>query len=249
MEFTVPAGWGELTQEQLRKVLGLLAIFGEEPDGMLRAKMWALLYFCDVEIVRSTDAGWLCREKGRGQAFLLNDALLPGILEVLDWMERPEEMTVRIEQVDGCKAVDMWLRGVPFGLYLQLENYYQAFLQTQDGAQLGKMARILYQVPEGRVLPSDGHVPVAVLFWYMAVKRRLSGVFGHFLRPVGSGQDVGTQASQMEMMNAQIRLLTKGDVTKNARVLECDTWYALTELDALARESEEFKRKYGRKNV
>ena len=44
-------------------------------------------------------------------------------------------------------------------------------------------------------------------------------------------------------MNAQIRALTKGDVTKEQQVLALDTLRALTELDAQAREYEELKKK------
>ena len=47
-------------------------------------------------------------------------------------------------------------------------------------------------------------------------------------------------------MNAQIRALTKGDITKERDILNMDTWRALTELDALAREYEEINRKYGK---
>ena len=48
-------------------------------------------------------------------------------------------------------------------------------------------------------------------------------------------------------MNAQIRALTKGDVTKEAQILALDAMRALTELDALAREYEELNRKYPKK--
>lgn len=37
-------------------------------------------------------------------------------------------------------------------------------------------------------------------------------------------------------MNAQIRALTKGDVTKELEILALDTWRALTELNAQAKE-------------
>ena len=47
-----------------------------------------------------------------------------------------------------------------------------------------------------------------------------------------------------DAVNAQIRALTKGDVTKEKEVLAIDTWRALTELDALAKEYDEFNRKY-----
>ena len=44
-------------------------------------------------------------------------------------------------------------------------------------------------------------------------------------------------------MNAQIRALTKGDVTKEAEVLALDTWRALTELNVQAKEYKELNAK------
>ena len=43
-------------------------------------------------------------------------------------------------------------------------------------------------------------------------------------------------AMLQEAMDAQIRALTKGDITKEAEILALDTWRALTELNAQARE-------------
>lgn len=43
-------------------------------------------------------------------------------------------------------------------------------------------------------------------------------------------------------MNAQIRALTGGDITKEEAVLSMDTWRALTELEAKAKEAEDIKR-------
>ena len=74
----------------------------------------------------------------------------------------------------------------------------------------------------------------------------VSDIFCHFFKPAANGS-AGTQEDQREVMNAQIRLLTKGDVTKQKYILEeTDTWTALAELDALAKEAEEIKRKYGK---
>lgn len=39
-----------------------------------------------------------------------------------------------------------------------------------------------------------------------------------------------------EGMDSQIRDITKGDITKEAQILRLDTWRALTELNAQARE-------------
>ena len=46
-----------------------------------------------------------------------------------------------------------------------------------------------------------------------------------------------------EAMNAQIRALTGGDITKEKQIEKSDVWRALTELDAKAREAEELNDK------
>ena len=47
-------------------------------------------------------------------------------------------------------------------------------------------------------------------------------------------------------MNAEIRALTGGDITKENQVLSMDCWRALTELNEKAREAQEWNEKYGR---
>ena len=58
---------------------------------------------------------------------------------------------------------------------------------------------------------------------------------------LGSGQqDIYSQLR--ESTNAMIRALTGGDITKEAAIMKMDTWRALTELDAKAREVEELRK-------
>ena len=53
-----------------------------------------------------------------------------------------------------------------------------------------------------------------------------------------------SELSVLESINTQIRALTDGDVTKEQQVKQTDCWRALTELDAKAREAEEFRKKF-----
>ncbi len=250
VSFQVPTSWGELSQQQLHYVLNLLWLYAEQPHGMAAVKMWALKYFCGFNVVRHTDAGWLCELTDTRQLFILRDDLLPSMEEQVSWLDHPEEMTIRIEQIGEFKAVDMWLRQFEFGYYLALENYYQTYLQTHDERLLGKMLYRLYQVPADKEFVLSTYQPLSVFLWYTAIKKRLAETFTHFLKVAGDdAQGLGTRQTQFEMMQAQIRLLTKGDVTKYQQVMDADTWQALAELDALSKESEEFKRKYGNKHV
>lgn len=49
-------------------------------------------------------------------------------------------------------------------------------------------------------------------------------------------------AQLRDSTNAQIRALTGGDITKEAAIRQMDTHRALTELDAKAREAEEYRK-------
>lgn len=246
VNLTVPTGWEELTQQQLRHVLNLLFVFGEVPAGLEKASLMALQYFGKFRVERDTADGTLCVLKN-GDTFLMAHSIVPDLLKSLEWMAHPEDMTVRIEKIGKFEATDFLLQGFPFGNYMKVENYYQAYLDTKDGQYLELMGRLLYDVPDNESFPFGGYLPLSVLLWFTAVKKRFATQFPHFLKPKGTGQSAAM--SQYEMVAAQIRLLTKGDVSKNEQILNVTTWDALCELDALARESEELKKSYGKKHV
>ena len=247
MAFSVPTSWRDLTPQQLRMVFRLMWLYWQYPDWEDRVKMAALLQFCHIEVVDHTDGGWLCREQTKGREFLLDSELLPSMLSKVDWVVQTDSIDVRIGRVGDCVAVDFELRELMFGDYIMCDNYYQAFLQTKDDRHLLSMARLLYRVPEGRELFIEPDVLMGVFLWFNGAKRVLSQAFPHFLKPAGSGGGNVTMEGLRDSARAQIRSLTKGDVTKQDYILnKTDTWTALGELDALAMEAEEIKRKYGK---
>ena len=112
------------------------------------------------------------------------------------------------------------------------------------------MGRLLY---DGEELMFGQAEKMNIFFWWTSLKAFFAKQFPNFFVPasapkdgnlLGNTKSIGAQLQ--ESMNAQIRALTKGDITKEKEVLAMDTWRALTELDALAREAEEWKRKYGK---
>lgn len=248
MSFTVPKGWEELTEEQLRYVIRLLWLYNDHADWQQCVQAAAFVHFCNIEVVRRTDQGWLCRERRHGTTFLLDSELLPSIMQHLEWMTDTEKLTVRIGQVGKHKAVDFELQELPFGKYLEAENNFQSYLLSKNEKCLAELARILYLVPDGSEAPElRDEILMGVFLWFNAAKQLLGQQFPNFLKPASGKQEDVTQETLIESMRAQIRLLTKGDVTKQKYILEeTDTWTALAELDALAKEAEEIKRKYGK---
>lgn len=249
MAFKVPTCWKELSEEQLRHIIRLLWVNQDRPDGDFLVRSAALTYFCNIEVVSRSDKGWMCRERKTGRAFLLDPDLLPAMMEQVEWVTQPEKITVRIGRVGEYEAVDFELRDLMFGKYLMCENYYQAFLLTKEEGKLVKMARILYRIPDDEdSISLSAEILAGVFLWYSAAKQLLGEAFPHFFKPPEPGGGGVSMESQRDSVRAQIRLLTKGDVTKQDYIMNhTDTWAALGELDALAMEAEEIKQKYGKK--
>ncbi|WP_334641520.1 hypothetical protein [Segatella copri] len=83
---------------------------------------------------------------------------------------------------------------------------------------------------------------LGVFMWFSSVKEYFAANFPHFFRPAREGGELRRE-DILPAMQAQIRALTDGDVTKLQAVYNTDCWAALTELDNKAREAEEFRKR------
>lgn len=220
---------------QLRYVLELM------DTGLVdtQARTCLLLRLTGVRTLRDAgDGRWLCRTR-EGRLFMLSPIVLAANLDVLDWVNDIPRLPVRPAEVAGKKGVDALLHGVGFGTFLMLENYYQGFVHTERRELLEEMARLLY--------PGLGEVPGfarwGALLWFASVKGVLAERFADFfVRVPGDGETPVGPPDVEGLMNAEIRALTGGDVTKEREVLALDCWRALTELNEKAREYKDHKK-------
>ena len=150
--------------------------------------------------------------------------------------------------LEGAEAVAANLDGLSFGDYLKCENLYQGFLSSQNIAALEQMLPLLYRTEDGDYAVEVEATPArcySVLLWWMGAKDVLSALNPRLVGAGGGDDDVGDDApmaqQQRESMNAQIRALTDGDVTKEPQVLATDVHRALTELDAKIRDAATLK--------
>ena len=170
----------------------------------------------------------------------------------LDFLDELPSRPIR-PCIRGCKALSTMLTEADFETFLVLDNYLQGYLATDDVSMLRCMADILYpyhgltgyfyKLLRRRSNALDVR-DIASLYWMTSLKGALSRLYPYFLRLKGNEQSVPkmTQASQAESIDAQLRALTKGDITKEREVKAMPYRRALTELNALARESEELRR-------
>lgn len=237
----VPTRWAELSQAQLRYILTLLA---EGYEGAT-LKTYMLVRFAGIEVLGRTRSGWSCAVKAgrRRELFCLQRWQVVSFLDRLKFVDSLEDMDVRLDGVQGLHAVDALLHGVPFGDYLKMELAYQGYIMSQQEQPLRNLARLLYRDGEGRTVggtPYDKAELLGCHLWFAHVKQVLAREFPDFFRPAPQGASMD-EYDALDSYNAQLRILTDGDVTREETVKAVDTWRALTELCARAREAREMQ--------
>ena len=236
----VPSSWNELDNEHLYYLYHLLA----DALSAAQIKTYCLFKWGRITIVCRYADGYIAR-RGKHEFYVTPEAVAAAI-HALDFIDDVPDSPVRISEVKGHAAVDALMVGVEFSKYLYVENLYQGFLHTQNHGLLNDMGRLLYDCEELQLNQAE---KMSVFYWWTALKKYLAKEFPHFFGPTASGETLQTKPigrQLKEAMDAQIRALTKGDITKENEILAMDTWRALTELDAQVREAEEMERKYGK---
>lgn len=257
LNVTVPRGWADLTQGELRELLQTMVAvqaansnrsfrsmedYTVETSAEVRAR--CLLKWAGLRVICAYGPdGWLMAHEGK--EYVISSAMIAGAVEHLSWINELPDEPVRLEDVDGSKAVAADLsEGFTFDNWLACEALWQMYQATTDESLLGEMAEILYH-KEGIRL--DAAETLGVFYWWASVKTMVSDMFPNFFSPTGEGSEQPSADSIRRSMDAQIRALTKGDITKESEILGMGAMRALTELDAQAREYNELNKKYGAK--
>ncbi len=246
LQLTAPKGWKELTQAQLRYVMFLLATYPEKVE----VKTRMLIRFTGIHVRKRDDIGWKCSVRERWYKprhwFYLKAWQIENLLGQLSYVDKLDDMNVRLDSIRGLQAVNVRLHGVRFLDYLNAEKYYQLYLSDNQDKYLCSLASILYRKRDGSMAKPpklDKAEMMNVFLWMQAIKKDMSRNFTHFFKPTnGENEDINI----VESMNSQIRALTGGDVTKEQQIYDTDCWRALTELNRKAKEAEDLRKEYAK---
>ena len=234
LSLSVPTSWAELTNTQLLYILRLLA----EGVPTERVEVYAFMRFSGLYVIKSEEDGVVLVRKG-SRAYRLSEKDITIGAMVMDFINEPPSIPQRADKWRGVEAVNAELHGVLFGEYLQLENFMQRYLQQPEDDLIAQMAHILY--PGMSVRETSKTFRYMIIHWMTGLKMLFARLYHDLYKP--SPTDDGLPDLR-EVMLAQIRALTSGDVTKEHGVLNVDTWTALAELNAKAREARELERLY-----
>ena len=238
INFIVPQGWHELSDKQLRYVYQLLA----NEFATDEVKTLCLLQWSGTKVIGRQDSGAYLLKKGK-ILFEVTPLTLAELLPHLEWLGSLPTVPVRTSKINRQHALPADFSEVPFETFIICDNLYQGYLQTQNDELLDQLGATLY----GKSMTFKPYERINIFYWFAALKDTFSRKFPDFFQPINAatgGNLLGSSASSVEdAVNAQIRALTKGDVTKEAEVLALDTHRALTELNAQAREYKELNAK------
>jgi hypothetical protein len=243
IDLKAPKCWEELTDNQLRYVFGLIAQGLTAPE----LKTYCLIHWSGMQVMHKYGKGWMC--KFADDEFVVTAEQVNAAIGSLNWLDEVPVMPVRIEKIGKHRALPANFQDVPFETFIICDNLYQGYLSTKNEKLLEYMAAQLYESNDLKLTDAER---LNVFYWFASLKAYLAHEFSHLFSPIFTiDREDNMFKPRIEKynllkdaVNAQIRALTKGDVTKEKEVLAIDTWRAFTELDALAKEYDEFSQKY-----
>ena len=239
----LPTSWEQLTDKQLYDVYGL----ANQPLSADQIKTICLFRWAKLRVNYQMDNGiYDCTVDGKKAD--LSATQIACAIKTINFISDVPTAIVRISQMKKkFNARPARIEGTSFREYIFLDNLYQGFINTQNMELLRQMTQILYDAP--KLAPNQAE-KISTFYWWTSLKQEMSKKFPHFFASAdGEDNSLGKPSLHQklsESMNAQIRALTGGDITKEKQVLDTDVWRALAELDAIAKEQQEMKQKYGK---
>lgn len=257
INLTAPKSWGELSQDQLDFLLRTIAkvnraninrpfrsIDDFSAQTAAQVAVYCLFRWNGIRVITPYADAWLVAHGGR--ELLVKAADVAAATSALAWVAEVPAEPVRLKHIDGAEAVDAELDdSFSFDDWLSCEALWQGYQVAKSDKMLQQMAEVLYRKPGIKL---QEHETLSVFYWWAGLKSFFNGLYPHFFQPAAPGTDVQPDRDMLRRnMDAQIRALTKGDITKEELILAMPAHRALTELDALAKEYDDLNRKYPQK--
>lgn len=232
IDITLPRSWRDMSQEKLRYFFSLMAMgFGQD-----QIKTYCLFRWGNLEVVQQMGKSYMLKKDKK--EFLASPMLIASCVDCLSFLDEMPTYPTNLRKIGRYECLPFNFSEVPFKKFIICDNLYQGYIATKKEDLLEEMAKILYN-PRVKL---NNPERVSILYWWASLKNYFNSEFKYFFNGTSSSTLTGEQVKNA--MNAQIRALTGGDITKEKEVLAMDTWRALTELDAKAHDYEELERKY-----
>ncbi|MDE5774589.1 MAG: hypothetical protein K2H86_09075 [Muribaculaceae bacterium] len=239
LKFRIPSGWGNLSDLEAMIACGLLS---REDIEVGCVPAYALIALSGIRVLGSTAGGYLVMDASGTRSVISSEALAM-ISRRMQWITEVPSNPWRPKRLAGVATIPADLSTVTLADWIAIDSAYAGASYTRRLSMLERAGSIL---SPGKKRDYSLAELMAVLLWISSVKDYLQYEFPDLFEaaPPADGCDTGEDLRHrlMGAINAQIRALTKGDITKEEQVLSMPLYRAFAELNAQAREYDEIKR-------
>ena len=236
----LPKSWEELTQEQLRAALSLMATGAAGTSLMTQAFLIFSGLKPEGEDIYRNRAGFLMKI---GVSQITAAALR------LEYLTTVPRAAVRLDHaLDGtpCKT-GANLEDATFGEFLNADGLFLQYLNNPqaNADRLEKIAEIFYP----GLMPGaarSNYMHANIILWLTGLKYQLTAMYPHLFSAKAAPTDYEETAEEVAARSrhstlSMIRALTGGDITKENDILLAPAHNALYELNEKAREAKELE--------
>ena len=236
----LPTAWQELTQEQLRAALSLMATGAAGTSLMTQAFLIFSGLKPEGEDIYRNRAGFLMKI---GVSQITAAALR------LEYLTTPPTAAVRLDRAeDGtpCKT-GADFEDATFGEFLHTDGLFLMYLNNPgaNADRLAEIAEMLYP-GIGRAAATSPLMNANIIVWLTGLKHQLTGMYPYlFAAPAAADYEETPEEAAARRRRAtlsMIRALTGGDITKENDILQTAAHSALNELNEKAREAKELEK-------
>ena len=245
-DIKIPTSWSELTDTQAAQIISVVHL----AKGLSKeeALLICALRTSGIKMISADSSGALLlipkayTSTRRTIMSRIPYQRLTQLISAISWVLDMPDIPWRPKKLMLARPVDPRLNDLTFGQFLEADALYSAHITAPDYLKLRSLARIL--VPHALRHPAQWEQH-AIIMWFSSIKTWLSHRYPNLYTRSAIDGTGGTLAPSRQSFQAQfdalLRALTKGDPLKEDAVLGLPLHRALTELDALAAETEKIR--------
>lgn len=239
INLTLPTSWDKCSDSQAKIILKIIASGIASSQEELKIQIFLRLTGI-TPLTPPDDDGKILARIG-GKVFMIYSVDIAYGATTLDWALKPPVFPWRPLRIDGRKPAPPTLDTISFGNYIAADNLYLAYISTQNKEHLLGIYRIL--IPARRPWGYSDWGLYAVFNWFSSFKSWIQNEFQDLFpqADISLGNNTSPKAIR-DNINGMLRALTKGDITAEEKILKAPCMRALTELNALAKEYNEFQK-------
>lgn len=253
IKLKIPTRLIDLKSEQLIFISRLFMIGYSETEFLLKA----FLFLSGLKLFErqpAADGARWYKHRSRRIPFIIDTEILSQMTEKCRYLLDADEINP-MRWMNFARARHFRMYNATFEEYLMAENFYFAYIQTNNETHLNNLISVLYRRPwhrwnSDKIQARARHfrkiepaVKNTVFMWYVGfrslVPKRCPNLF--------SGNKSSSEFNIRNYINGMVHQLSGGNITLNKSLLKQPVWDALDELEQRALDAVKLEESYNTK--